>query len=474
MQTKFFPNAIFIALALLLVASYFAPIGAEATTLQSGSLIKGESFTAVYYYGADGKRYVFPNEKTYFTWFSNFDNVVVISDSELGSILIGGNVVYKPNSRLVKITTDPKVYWVGDYGQLRHVSTESIAITLFGTGWNTKIDDVADAFFTNYMIGEPIETASLPSYSTATTINKNKGLSDDPDPVYTSGDGSINLSASANGSTVNLTWSVNDMTSAKGFKVVKNTSGSPVYPGDAYHYLSDPAARSDSWNSLTDGTYHFRVCEYLGGSCGIYSNEVIVTIDSGSSSGDGEIALSATTSNDTVNLTWSVTGIDTSNGFKIVKNATGNPVYPGDAYKYLSEPSTRSYSWTGLAAGTYHFRVCEYLGGSCGTYSNDIEITVEGAQSSGGDIDLTGYVDSTTAHLEWTLTGMTSPMGFKIVKNATGNPVYPGDEYHYEGDPDARTDYWSGLAPGTYYFRACEYLGGSCGVYSNQVELTIE
>ncbi|NIP32440.1 hypothetical protein GWN26_11875 [Candidatus Saccharibacteria bacterium] len=465
-------KALFIALALALVATYAVPTATEATTLQSGTLIKGESFTTVYYFGADGKRYVFPNSKTYFTWFDDFNTVITITDSELGAILIGGNVIYKPNSRLVKITTDPKTYWVGNYGKLHHVTTETIAKNLFGTEWNKRIDDVPDAFFTNYSLGEPIDSESLPSYTATTTINKNLGLSDEPDPVY-AGDGTITLGATANGSTVDLDWTMSGMTSPKGFKVVKNTTGNPVYPGDAYHYLSDPNAREDTWTGLANGTYYFRVCEYLGGSCGVYSNQVAVTVEGGSTS-DGEIALTASTSGDTVNLSWSVTGIDTTNGFKIVKNTTGSPVYPGDSYVYKSSPTVRSYSWSGLSAGTYYFRVCEYLGGSCGVYSNQVEVAVEGVTSSGGTIDLDGTVDGTTINLSWTLTDMTSDGGFKIVKNTTGSPVYPGDTYHYEGDPDSRTDIWKYMDPGTYYFRVCEYLGGSCGVYSNQVELTVE
>ena len=264
------------------------------------------------------------------------------------------------------------------------------------------------------------------------------------------------------------------MDSSKGFKVVKNTTGSPVYPGDAYHYLSDPAARSDTWTGLSAGTYYFRVCEYLGGSCGVYSNEIPVTIAGSTTTGSGEIALSVSTSGSTVNLSWDVTGIDTSAGFKIVKNSTGNPVYPGDSYVYKSDPSTRSYSWTGISEGTWYFRVCEYVGGVCNTYSNELPAVVEGTPVSTGTIELNGTVEGTTINLSWTMTDMTSAGGFKIVQNTTGNPVYPGDTYHYESDPASRADIWKYMDPGTHYFRVCEYTDGSCGVYSNQATLTVE
>ena len=62
---------------LMAMATIFATLGtsfvptvqAAATgAFSAGDLIKGESFSSVYYYAPNGKRYVFPNEKTYFTW----------------------------------------------------------------------------------------------------------------------------------------------------------------------------------------------------------------------------------------------------------------------------------------------------------------------------------------------------------------------------------------------------------------------
>lgn len=139
------------------------PIGthAQVTELFSpGDLIKGVSYSSVYYFAPDGKRYVFPNEKTYFTWFTNFDAVKTISDANLGAIPIGGNITYRPGVKMVKITTDPKVYVVDEGGVLRHVDSEQIAQTLYGLNWNLKIDDIPDPFFINYTIGTPLTMAS--------------------------------------------------------------------------------------------------------------------------------------------------------------------------------------------------------------------------------------------------------------------------------------------------------------------------
>jgi len=149
----------------------------DFSSIESGDLIVGESFTAVYYYGADGFRYVFPNSKTYFTWYDDFDGVRSISDSDMGSIQIGGNVTYKPGIKMIKINSDPKTYAIDAGGVLRHVGSEDLAVDLYGDAWNTMIDDVADGFFTNYSIGD--EIADSADYSAADAEEAADGISDD-------------------------------------------------------------------------------------------------------------------------------------------------------------------------------------------------------------------------------------------------------------------------------------------------------
>ncbi len=147
-------SALFFVIGLFI---FFAP-QAKAATLTGGDLIKA-SQPAVYYYGADGKRYVFPNEKTYKTWYSDFSTVKTITDAELAAISIGGNATYKAGVKMVKITTDPKVYAVAKNGVLRWIKTEAAAIVLYGTDWNKNVEDIPDAFFTNYTVGADINSA---------------------------------------------------------------------------------------------------------------------------------------------------------------------------------------------------------------------------------------------------------------------------------------------------------------------------
>lgn len=151
-----------LAAAFATLAAAFAPTAALAASgaFSAGDLIKGESFSSVYYYAPNGKRYVFPNEKTYFTWYTDFSGVKTISDAQLGTIPIGGNVTYRPGVKMLKVTTDPRTYVIDQGGFLRHVGSEQLAETLYGIAWKNKIDDLPDPFFINYKVGTPIQTAS--------------------------------------------------------------------------------------------------------------------------------------------------------------------------------------------------------------------------------------------------------------------------------------------------------------------------
>lgn len=153
----------------VMVMTVFATMGMVAPRVEAaasaGDLIKMDGLSSVYYLGADGKRYVFPNTDTYMSWYSDFSGVVTIPAAELQSYPLGGNVVMRPGTKLVKITTDPTVYAVEPNGTLRSIVSEANAIALYGTNWNKRIVDVPDAFFTNYTISSPLTVGQVPAGS---------------------------------------------------------------------------------------------------------------------------------------------------------------------------------------------------------------------------------------------------------------------------------------------------------------------
>ncbi len=139
------------------------------------------SDTAVYYYAANGKRYVFPNEKVYFTWYPDFSKVKIIPIDQMSLIPIGGNVTYHPGTKLVKFQTDTKTYMVTRGGVLRWAMTEDVARGWFGPNWNQHVDDISEAFYINYKFGNPIGSSldlALDIISAGThSIDQDKGLS---------------------------------------------------------------------------------------------------------------------------------------------------------------------------------------------------------------------------------------------------------------------------------------------------------
>ncbi len=165
----------------LMFAMGFAGIPAPAKAAPThGSLIKRADHAAVYYYGADGKRYVFPNERVFKTWYADFSGVQTVTADEMAAIQIGGNVTYRPGFKMIKIDTDPKVYAVSRGGVLRHIASEAVASAIFGAGWAALVDDIPDAFFVNYTHGAAIASASEYSrdaeLASATHISADKNL----------------------------------------------------------------------------------------------------------------------------------------------------------------------------------------------------------------------------------------------------------------------------------------------------------
>lgn len=179
-----------------------APVAQAATALTPGDLIKASS-PSVYYYGADARRYVFPDLKTYQSWYGNdFSTIKKITDAELAVINIGGNVTYRPGVKMVKINTDPTVYAISKGGTFRKISSEAVAACIFGSNWGSLVNDISDAFFVNYKMGAEITNCS--SYNkdaelaSAPTINADKSLLPAPTEIVQCSDMDclINLSRS--------------------------------------------------------------------------------------------------------------------------------------------------------------------------------------------------------------------------------------------------------------------------------------
>lgn len=175
-----------------------------------------------------------------------------------------------------------------------------------------------------------------------------------------------------------------------------------------------------------------------------------------------------------VKLSWTVTGLNTKQGFKVVKDTSDStPSYGENSAVYVSDPATRSFEWKIDTGKTYYFRVCIYNEGTCANYSNAVQVAapkIEKEKVVSGDINLSINGNK----LSWSLSGGTAPYGYKVVLSGSSSPTYPENSIEYTGKT---TSTLPDKAPGTYYVRVCKYTNGTqsqgCVDYSNQVEYIV-
>jgi len=145
--------------------------------LVTGDLIKLKNSEAVYYLGADGKKYVFPNVACYFTWYEDFSKIKTVDYEDFSKINIGGNVTYRPGVKLIKLKNDNKVFAVSQGGVRRWISTPDLAIEIFGESWTDLVEVIPNSFWVNYTEGEVIKQTS--DYDLTVEKQKAKNINQD-------------------------------------------------------------------------------------------------------------------------------------------------------------------------------------------------------------------------------------------------------------------------------------------------------
>lgn len=143
-----------IALILLLLT----PHSALARSYETGTLVKAVSTPGVYYIGSDGKKYGFPNGETFKSWYTDFSQVITISDQEFNSIPNGDTfVTVRPGTNLVKFKNSPKVYAVENGAVLRWLPNEQIAKDVYGPNWSKSVIEFSNNLLDSYRLGDEIK-----------------------------------------------------------------------------------------------------------------------------------------------------------------------------------------------------------------------------------------------------------------------------------------------------------------------------
>jgi len=205
--------------------------------------------------------------------------------------------------------------------------------------------------------------------------------------------GSIGLTAQLIDNTVHLSWSVNQTNVSRGFKILYDTKVNPTFPEDTSVFVEDTKTRKLALKIASSGEeFHFRVCQYTGKQCGVYSNNVKLFVsenDGGAVKPGGSIKLVGSIENDVVKLSWQKTDLDSSLGYKLVYDINAFASYPEDTSIYIADPNAFEFRKVDMPAGKYYFRICRYTGEGCDIYSNEIVLNVQGLVTS--SIQLSPY-----------------------------------------------------------------------------------
>ncbi len=154
MIKRMFPILLMAVFGFLFVSS----VQAEETTYPAGSLLAlNKTGSAVYYIGEDARKYIFPEEKTYFTWYDDFSKVIKVDPIELDKYEDGGIMPYRPGVLLITHPNTNNVYAVEPNGLLRKIVSEEAAKNLYGENWASTVRDVIPGYFAStYKMGSDL------------------------------------------------------------------------------------------------------------------------------------------------------------------------------------------------------------------------------------------------------------------------------------------------------------------------------
>jgi hypothetical protein len=129
----------------------------EVSAVEEGMWIKSAYSNTVYYIDADLVRHPVPNAQTFYTYEDSFDVVEVVTGATMPTLTLGSPMLPKEGVVLVKIQSDPKVYWIDEGNVLRWIHSEEIAIALFGEEWADYVIDIEPTYMNKFSVGEDVD-----------------------------------------------------------------------------------------------------------------------------------------------------------------------------------------------------------------------------------------------------------------------------------------------------------------------------
>ncbi|PIS06013.1 MAG: hypothetical protein COT80_04585 [Candidatus Buchananbacteria bacterium CG10_big_fil_rev_8_21_14_0_10_33_19] len=133
-------------------------LGVKIYSYASGRVIKTADSDAVYHITDDGKRHLYPNSVTYWTWHTGTwadQNLETISQEDFDALEEGEHITVKPDSKLIRFYNSPRIYIVSD-GAVINYATSDVLLELYGNNWESEVIKIQNGFENDYSRGEPL------------------------------------------------------------------------------------------------------------------------------------------------------------------------------------------------------------------------------------------------------------------------------------------------------------------------------
>lgn len=173
----------------------------------------------VYWYDPNGNRYVFLSNAAVTSWYPDASSRVEETPvAELAKIPLKGTMSHKPAARLLKFASSPRIYAVSRYGMLRWLTTENVAVALYGPNWKSSMDEISVADYPVYRFASPVtdeaEFAKGDLFADIATPSQNIPSARPPEKFAATASLTADKTSALVGQTVTLTVSVSNQGTA--------------------------------------------------------------------------------------------------------------------------------------------------------------------------------------------------------------------------------------------------------------------
>ena len=274
------------------------------------------------------------------------------------------------------------------------------------------------------------------------------------------------LTATLSGSQVNLSWTAStDNVGVTGY-LVERCQGSGC---TTFAQIGTSTTTTYSDTGLSVGGYSYRVrATDAAGNLSTYSNVASATITD-TTPPTAPTNLTATVSGTQINLSWTASTDNVGvTGYK-VERCQGSGC---TTFAQIATPTATTYSDTGLAAGTYSYRVrATDAAGNLSAYSNVASGVIPDTTPPTAPSGLTATVSGSQINLSWTASTDNVGVTGYLVERCQGTGC---TTFAQIGTPTTTTYSDIGLSVGTYSYRVrATDAAGNLSTYSNVASATI-